>query len=513
MSERNILFLQAHIAAVACCALLAVLGASPAGAAIPAGNVIQNPGAEADTGSTDGNCGGDLDVSAWAPETGAFSAVQYGIGEFPSAAVSSAIGGGSSLFTGGCASPSSGEQTADLSAAAPEVDAGSVVAKLSGYLGGYLGQADSATVEAYFLGAGGADLGGAGADLRIGPVTNAERGDQTTLLLRSATAAVPGGTRSVRLLVRMTRVHGSANDSYVDNLSLTFSQQPAALPPPGGPGGGSPCPSASMAFAGAPLLPFARASAPVNEVRVVRMSGAAEVKRAGCSESVEIREGTVLKQGDELNVDPDGEVVLEFGDNSRVTVMATSQLKIASFFTEGGIVRTELLLKLGQVAAEVNSSGTTRSDFRIQAPSGPGSVRGTTFSVFADHSKTSLWSVRKGIVSVRGKRGRGKLVRAGREVEATPRGVGRIARRGRAGAPKGGLNRAAAMRKVNRVLARADERCGFEVAAYSLRRTRKGWRVGVTLTGRTSGKAAFKVVGRKATAGNELGRRIARSCR
>ena len=513
MSERNILFLQAHAAAVACCALLVVLGASPAGAAIPAGNVIQNPGAEADTGSTDGNCGGDLDVSGWAPETGAFSAVGYGIGEFPSAAVSSAIGGGSNLFTGGCAALSTGEQTADLSSAAPEIDAGSVAAKLSGYLGGYLGQTDSATVEAYFQGAAGADLGGSGADLRIGPVTDAERGDQTTLLLRSATASVPVGTRSVRLLVRMTRVLGSANDSYVDNLNLMFSHQPTGVPPPRSPGGGSPCPSASATFAGAALGPFARVSAPVNEVRIVRLRGAAEVRRAGCNEWVEIGAGAVLKQGDELNVDPDGEVVLEFGDNSTVTVLATSQLKIASFFTEGGVVRTELLLKVGQVAAEVNRSATARSDFRIQSPSGPGSVRGTTFSAFADGSKTSLWSVRRGIVSVKAKRGRGKLVRAGREVEVTPRGVGKVARLGRAGAPKRGLNRAAAMRRVIRLLARADERCGFEIAAYSLRRTRKGWRVAVTLTGRTSGKAGFNVVGRKATAGNKLGRRIARRCR
>lgn len=278
--------------------------------------------------------------------------------------------------------------------------------------------------------------------------------------------------------------------------------------------GGTPCPPAASSFAG-PLVraPLARSAAPVNEVKVVRLKGAAEYKPAGCREWAVLREGTTLKEGDEINVDPDGEVVLEFGDNSKVTIQETTQLKIASFFTEGGVVRTELLLKVGQVSAKVIKTETTRSDFRIKAPSATSSIRGTVYSHFHDRSGASLVSVRQGVVAVKGKRGKAKKVPARREVEVTGRGVGKIAKLGRAGAPKGGLNRGGAMKRVNALLGRAQERCGFDVPAYSLKRTRKGWNVSVKLTGATKGKAGFKVVRKKASPGNKLGRRVARRCR
>lgn len=462
---------------VACLALL--LLAQSGQAAIPSGNVIKNPGAEQDTGSTDTACGGDVDSKEWDAETGAFTVVKYGTGAFPSSAEGARIGGGANFFSGGCAGPATADQTYDLSAAAAEIDAGGVSAKLSAYFGGYLGQEDSGFVRVTFLSGGGGELG----SFKVGPVSAAQRDNETKFLLRDADEAVPSGTRAVRVRIGMTRTHESSNDGYVDNVSLKFS-------------GGGGCPRA-------------RPAAPVNEVRVISLKPAAEFKRAGCGEWVELREGTTLKQGDELNVDPDGEVTLEFGDNSKVTIQETTQLKIASFFTEGGIVRTELLLKVGQVAAKVNKTETTRSDFRIKSPTHTSSVRGTAFSMFYDRgAKTSLVSVREGVVSVEG-----KLVRAGHEVEATPREVGPVARIGRAGAPRGGVNRVKAMEKVNRVLARGDDPCGFEVKSFRLKRIEKGWSVKATLRGRTRGKAGFKVIGKKkASATNKLGRGVARRC-
>ena len=217
-------------------ATLAVLGAvtaGPAQAVVPAGNLLVNPGAEANPGSTDATCGGDIDLSGWDPEVDTFSAIQYGTGAFPSAAVGAKIGGGANLFTGGCptGTTSTGEQTVDVSVAAAEIDAGDVGATLSGYLGGFENQTDNAKVDAFFLGAGGADLGASGADLTIGPVTPQDRGDVTDLLLRSAVAALPDGTRSIRTLVTLTHFEGSANDGYADNLSLTLGAAPAAPPP------------------------------------------------------------------------------------------------------------------------------------------------------------------------------------------------------------------------------------------------------------------------------------------
>ena len=47
------------------------------------------------------------------------------------------------------------------------------------------------------------------------------------------------------------------------------------------------------------------------------------------------------------------------GDSDSANVLGG--LQIASFFTEGGVVRTEILLKMGKVAAKVNKSEATKS--------------------------------------------------------------------------------------------------------------------------------------------------------
>lgn len=122
-------------------------------------------------------------------------------------------------------------------------------------------------------------------------------------------------------------------------------------------------------------------SAAINEVRVVAVQPDAEFRSNESEEFKPIAKDTILKQGDEISVDPDGQVTLAFADNSTVTVRNTTQLKIGSFFTEGGVVRTELLLKMGEIAATVNKSETTRSDFKIKSPTGTASVRGTELNV------------------------------------------------------------------------------------------------------------------------------------
>jgi hypothetical protein len=92
-------------------------------------------------------------------------------------------------------------------------------------------------------------------------------------------------------------------------------------------------------------------AAAINEVRVVAVQPSVTVHRAGApdDEWCEVEKGDILKQGDEISCDPDGAITLGFADNSTVVVKNTSQLKIASFFTSGGVVRTEILLKMGEV--------------------------------------------------------------------------------------------------------------------------------------------------------------------
>jgi hypothetical protein len=87
-------------------------------------------------------------------------------------------------------------------------------------------------VTATYLSASGAALG----TLTIGPVTAADRGGQTAMLPRSATGAVPSGTRSIQVVMTATREEGTFNDGYADNVSLSLSVGPqpgsTTSPPP-----------------------------------------------------------------------------------------------------------------------------------------------------------------------------------------------------------------------------------------------------------------------------------------
>ena len=186
-------------------------------ASVPTGNLLQNPGAEAGTCSTDGNT--VEPIPGW-NTTSYFTDVCYGAPGFPGTDVSAAIGGGQGFFAGGpLASPNTATQTVDVSGAAAEIDGGGIEANLSGYLGGFQNQGDNMTVVATFLSGSAQALG---SPLQIGPVTAADRSNVTTLLQRASSAAVPVGTRSIQVTMTATRTDGSENDGYADNLSLTL---------------------------------------------------------------------------------------------------------------------------------------------------------------------------------------------------------------------------------------------------------------------------------------------------
>lgn len=199
-------------------ALVVAVAAGIAGAAVPSGNLLRDPGAE---------LGG---YGEWATANG-FVIEAYGAEFRPSQAAGAAIGGGTNVFAGGSdANSSSATQVVDVSGAAAEIDAGSVTAQLSAYLGGIDDEADYATVAADFLpAAADTPLG----TTTIGPVTAADRGNQTALLQRTGTAPLPVGTRRIRVTITATRLVGVYTDGYADNLSLVLTgQQVTPTPTP-----------------------------------------------------------------------------------------------------------------------------------------------------------------------------------------------------------------------------------------------------------------------------------------
>jgi hypothetical protein len=206
----------------------ALFAAPVADAAIPAGNLVLNPGAEDGPGAT--NTSTINPPPSWLV-AGELTAVQYGSpGGFPSPAVRDSISGGANFFAGGNTSSSAAFQTIDVSGAAPEIDADDAYATLSGYLGGFESQGDSVTVIVTYQDQDGTD--NSQSVIFIGPVTPEDRARQTTMLLRSASGSIPPGTRTIQVTLFINGVDGSYNDGYADNLSLTLHQGKPPPPPP-----------------------------------------------------------------------------------------------------------------------------------------------------------------------------------------------------------------------------------------------------------------------------------------
>ncbi|QMU78340.1 hypothetical protein GXW83_24160 [Streptacidiphilus sp. PB12-B1b] len=190
------------------------------------GNLLANPGAEAGEGSGTGY--DQTTIPGW-QEYGMVTAVKYAAGGgFPTASSPGSPNRGANFFSGGAEGNSSLTQSVNVSAAASAIDTGTVTANLSGWLGGYATQGDSAQVTATFLNAAGASLGTGS----IGPVSATDRGLATGMLQRSSTVAVPVGTRSISVVVQFTVSTGPYDDGYADDLALTLSTPLPAAPAP-----------------------------------------------------------------------------------------------------------------------------------------------------------------------------------------------------------------------------------------------------------------------------------------
>jgi VWFA-related protein len=207
------------------------IGTAGGGGGASGSNVIRNPGAE-DGGPAASSCvvATAANLPSW-KTAGGMALCGYG-GDVATSDPGPADRG-KNFFSGGFnAAASTAAQTVDVSGSAGAIDAGSQPYTLSGFLGGWSGQDDNATLTATFRSAAGATLGTA----KIGPVLAAERKGATGMVLKSTTGNVPVGTRSIDVLLTITRSEGSYNDGIADNLSLTLSGS-GGTPPPSGSGG------------------------------------------------------------------------------------------------------------------------------------------------------------------------------------------------------------------------------------------------------------------------------------
>lgn len=117
-----------------------------------------------------------------------------------------------------------------------------VAFELSGWLGGWLAQADNALFYVQFLDGSGIEIGSAA----LGPVTPADRGNATGLFYRESEGWLPTGTSRVAFWLSMERAGGGDNDGYADKLSFVLAA-PSTVPEP-----------SSMALLSLGLVPLLR---------------------------------------------------------------------------------------------------------------------------------------------------------------------------------------------------------------------------------------------------------------
>ena len=127
---------------------------------------------------------------------------------------------GKLLFLGGPDNPSANAyQDIDISPLAAQVDAGAVKFAFGAWIGGYSSQGDNAVVSALFMNWAGTILGSS----QLGPVTGADRGNNSAILQRATSGSIPAGTRKIQARMDMTRTDGSYNDGLADSLTLVLT--------------------------------------------------------------------------------------------------------------------------------------------------------------------------------------------------------------------------------------------------------------------------------------------------
>jgi hypothetical protein len=373
-------------------AAIAFALAAPAGATVPSGNLLVNPGAEAAPGSPDS--AQIVAPPGWTVESN-FTVVQYGAPDFPTAADSAALGGGANFFAGGPTTPASAAtQTVNVSAAAPEIDAGKVQANLGAQLGGFASQTDHATVTATFLSAAGGSLG----TLALPTVTATDRNSVTALIARSASAVVPAGTRSISVRIDAIRDAGAYNDGYIDNVQLVLG--------------------------GAPVPVFHKT------VVVKVVSGKVRIRRPGSTQAVDLQGTDDIPLGSTVDT-TEGVVALssvaKAGGAPQTAKFYEGVFKVTQ---TGSITQLELNQPLascaGARAAAAKAKkrhlwGDGKGSFRTKGKYSSATVRGTKWLV-QDTCAGTLTRVVRGVVAVSDRvRHKTVTVRAGHSYLARPR--------------------------------------------------------------------------------------------
>jgi hypothetical protein len=231
--------------------------------------------------------------------------------------------------------------------------------------------------------------------------------------------------------------------------------------------------------------------------------------------------GIELRNGDRVHTGFKAGVTLNFPDGTRLHIGPMTLLHIRNISAGpggAGAVFARLLLKTGEVTAQVNRSTGAAGDFQVKTPTTTASVRGTKFSIAYDGTATTV-AVTESSVEVTANNGATAVVTAGNETRSTATAVAPPVPIGQ-GFKSGGLGSAQALARVTGKLAGGLKRCKFGIVSNRLAPIAGGWSARLVIVGakqgiaaKPKGSAQFRLKGKRLSSGNALARKIAKGCR
>ena len=175
-------------------------------------------------------------------------------------------------------------------------------------------------------------------------------------------------------------------------------------------------------------IPIAWLKGQPTAARVISAQGEAEAKVAFTGQTIGVATDLLLHSGDEIRTGPNGNVVVEFGDSSRLLVQANSLLVMdtLSVYGDTRMVDTRLRLQQGRVENQVTPRQSLRTRYEIFTPAAVSAVRGTHYRLGMDAAQaTARTEVLEGAVELRGARqtrtvktGFGALAETGKSLAA-----------------------------------------------------------------------------------------------
>ena len=123
--------------------------------------------------------------------------------------------------------------------------------------------------------------------------------------------------------------------------------------------------------------------------------------RTGGGDWCDAAVGLKLVVNDDIHTGPDSVAVVTFLDGSVLNVYQLSETAIGDVSATPNRPKIRMLLKMGEIAAEVNHEVDRQADFAIRTPNQTASVRGTKFVIAYDPGDdTTLIRVDEGQVLV-----------------------------------------------------------------------------------------------------------------